>query len=357
MGKHHPLSPSSMRRAVNCPASVGRSEGLQQETSSYAEEGTAAHEVLDLCLLSGIKAKDATENAEMVAAIDMAVDFIDSLPAPVLEGVEDYIPPDPEVPDLGGTVDYFRVYDSTLHIVDYKHGAGVNISPQGNEQMLSYGILIRRKYRLNLDHVNLTIIQPRAPGDPVQTWETTPDALNDFEAVIRQIQNDPHRAKCGDWCRWCPARDVCPELHVETLKAAQAEFANMSPKQLAELWLLSDAIKAKLAAIPTRLLDEMKLGKTFKGIKAVRTFGNRTWRDGDAEILAELKKVKVPKTKATVAKLLTPPQLEKLLGSDERFRHLVHKQDKGYAIAKDSDRRQAVDLGVSEFTAIVEKKQ
>ena len=353
MAKHRRLSPSKIRRCINCPKSIKRSEGLKLEVSRYAEQGTRAHDALESCLLSGVKAESVTRDAEMAASVKVAVDFIDSLPTAVAEAVEDYIPPSPELPDLGGTVDYFRVYEDTLHIVDFKYGAGVAVSPEGNEQLMSYAILVRRKYGLIPVTIKLTIVQPRAPGPAIQTWETSPKALDDFEAVIRRIRDEPDKVRCGDWCRWCPSRDTCPELQIELLHAAQVEFVDMSNTELARLFLIADAIKAKLSELPRILLVAMKRGEIFDGIKAVNSIGCRAWAGSEEEIFTGLKAAKIPRTKSTESKLLSPPKLKKALGSDEKFKHLVYRSDNGPIVVKATDRRRAVDPSVSEFPPLV----
>ncbi|MCH8328897.1 MAG: DUF2800 domain-containing protein, partial [Nanoarchaeota archaeon] len=47
---HSKIGASSMYRWSNCPGSVKLSEGMTSESSIYAIEGTAAHEVVGLAL-------------------------------------------------------------------------------------------------------------------------------------------------------------------------------------------------------------------------------------------------------------------------------------------------------------------
>ena len=53
---HARLSPSAAGRWTKCPGSIRLVESLNvvDESSFAAEEGTAAHELLELCLLEGL---------------------------------------------------------------------------------------------------------------------------------------------------------------------------------------------------------------------------------------------------------------------------------------------------------------
>ena len=47
---HAKLSPSSAYRWIACPGSIRLSAGIPDTSSVFAEEGTAAHELCELCL-------------------------------------------------------------------------------------------------------------------------------------------------------------------------------------------------------------------------------------------------------------------------------------------------------------------
>jgi len=58
MGVHALLSPSGMPAAIRCLAKPHRERGLPDQSSSFADEGTAAHFLLEQCLLENKDAKD-----------------------------------------------------------------------------------------------------------------------------------------------------------------------------------------------------------------------------------------------------------------------------------------------------------
>lgn len=57
MTTHAKLSPSSASRWMACPGSVARCEGLPDESSKFADEGTAAHDLAARCLTDGSDAQ------------------------------------------------------------------------------------------------------------------------------------------------------------------------------------------------------------------------------------------------------------------------------------------------------------
>lgn len=82
---HAQLSPSSAERWITCPGSVALCRNLPDSSSSYADEGTAAHDLAAKCLESG---KDAAEfigetvdkgfvvDSTMAGYVQQYVDFV-----------------------------------------------------------------------------------------------------------------------------------------------------------------------------------------------------------------------------------------------------------------------------------------
>lgn len=72
---HAQLSPSSAERWMTCPGSVALSKGAPDDSSSFADEGTDAHELAAKCLESGKDAADfigETMGKGNVVGADMA---------------------------------------------------------------------------------------------------------------------------------------------------------------------------------------------------------------------------------------------------------------------------------------------
>ena len=241
---HSKFSASGAERWFNCPGSVELSEGIPDKPNVWAEEGTKAHEVLEALLLTYIrggsvhldKADGYTE--EMISHGMVAADFIFKMgqrsDAEVLcekKVYLDFIHPEMFGTYDGAVLDHF----GTLHVFDYKFGAGHSVSPTKNLQMIFYGIGLAHKFQWNFKRVRLWIIQPRIKGyDGPVYWELTMDELKSyiirFERAAAQAIATPHLYREGSWCHWCKAKVKCPlkqqakdEKVIEIFKTNQGE--------------------------------------------------------------------------------------------------------------------------------------
>lgn len=205
-----------------------------------------------------------------------------------------------------------------LTVLDYKHGQGVGVDvcyreevadprsgemmtvENGNEQELYYALGAARDVGWAFETLDLVIVQPRhrhSEGS-VRRWSTTKAYLREFEARLREaaiaVEKPNQPLKAGDWCTFCPAAAVCPELREEAFRVASLEFAKdwgeddsvatssaeTSDEDLAlrmkAIPLLDIFIKsAKAEAI--RRLSESETGEACFG-KLVRGKANRAFR-------------------------------------------------------------------------------
>lgn len=237
--KHSKFSASGSERWFNCPGSVALSEGLPDKESVWAKEGTKAHEILEeymqliLTGAYGIKF-DPKIPVEMVQHARDAGDFILSLHKKIeLSEVQvetrihlPFIHPEMFGTFDGAVIDYF----GTLHVFDYKYGAGVAVSPKENLQMIFYGLGLAAKFNWNFKKVRLWIIQPRIKGyDGPTFWELT---MQELLSYIIRFQSAVHRVIAqsevyveGSWCHWCKAKTVCPLKKQAKREMAIAAFS------------------------------------------------------------------------------------------------------------------------------------
>ncbi len=241
---HSKFSASGAERWFMCPGSVELSEGRPDKDSIWSLEGTLAHEVLEAHLkmeLSGyskierlqyqeiIKNKAVTQ--EMITHARHASGFI--VETAIKEKTEevlvetriylDFIHPEMFGTFDGAVVDVF----GTLHVFDYKYGAGVGVSPKGNLQMVFYGIGLAHRYKWNFKKVRLWIIQPRIRGyDGPAFWDISikelKDYVDEFKGAVQDVLHQPDLYVEGGHCHWCKAKSVCP-LKLEK-KQKEAEF-------------------------------------------------------------------------------------------------------------------------------------
>lgn len=111
----------------------------------------------------------------------------------------------------GAVVEHF----GTLHVFDYKYGAGKMVSPKENLQMIFYAIGLAHRYHWNFKRVRVWIIQPRIKGyDGPLFWDVPILDLRTYVARFREaverVEREPDTYVEGTYCHWCKAKPVCP---------------------------------------------------------------------------------------------------------------------------------------------------
>lgn len=134
---HAILSASSSKRWLNCTPSARLEQNFPNESSVYAEEGTAAHALGEYKLRKYLHERvqrptSEYENEEMEANTDIYAEFIistverikETCPHPLVM-VEERLDYSYLVPSGFGTGDCVIIADGTLYVMDYKNGKGV----------------------------------------------------------------------------------------------------------------------------------------------------------------------------------------------------------------------------------------
>lgn len=90
--KHAKLSPSSAHRWLVCPGSVALCETVPNTSSVYADTGTAAHSLAEMCFAQSKDAKDfigtdipvgelvVPVDEDMASAVQVYLDYVRRLP-------------------------------------------------------------------------------------------------------------------------------------------------------------------------------------------------------------------------------------------------------------------------------------
>ena len=150
MGKHALLSASSSHRWLSCPPSARLSERFEDKASEYAQEGTDAHSLCEYKLRRalGMEVANPTENLgfyneEMERCAEDYTLYVLELLGEVRQTCKDPVVLIEQRLDYSrfvesgfGTGDCVVIADGTLYVIDYKHGKGVEVSAQGNPQMM-----------------------------------------------------------------------------------------------------------------------------------------------------------------------------------------------------------------------------
>ena len=258
---HAILSASSSKRWLNCTPSARLEQNFPNESSVYAEEGTAAHALGEYKLRKYLhervqRPSSEYENEEMEANTDIYAEFIistverikETCPHPLVM-VEERLDYSYLVPSGFGTGDCVIIADGTLYVMDYKNGKGVFVSCDHNPQMMLYalGAYHAYGYLYNIKQVSMTIIQPRLEN--ISTYECSVEELLDWaETYVRPRAKLAFEGKGeqvpGDWCRFCRARTSCKACAEEALALVKEEFLDLDEGVLTDEAEETDATAA-----------------------------------------------------------------------------------------------------------------
>lgn len=380
---HSEYGASKASRILACPGSVCLCHGLDDIPGPYAEEGTQAHALAELCLRQGVDAEahlnsrtaDGYVSEDMVDAVQVYLDYVRGEHAR-LEGSELLIEQSFDLgwlgEDLRGTNDAtVRQPFGHMVVTDYKHGAGVAVPAEDNSQLLYYGAGALRE-SVSVESVTLTIVQPRALGESIDEWETTPQYIEAWaedvlkpgmahaRALLQEGMDAAVQHLCeGDHCQFCLAKSRCPKLRDHVLAMAELSFDpiqeqrkiilpdpyEMDGPRLARAIDLGDLLALWLKALREEARSRLHQGAEVPGYKLVEGRASRKWADEHAAAQA------LPPEVATVSTLRTVAQAEKaakkLLGMKaadftQQFGALIEVR-RGVSLAPVSDKRQAID--------------
>lgn len=375
--KHSPLGASGASRWMLCPGSVGQSEGIVDEESEFALEGTAAHMLGEDCL---IKKKEAWEYIggmvaiyEIIVTKDMAdavQSYIDLLNEwhPERHQGNSWIERGFHCPTIHkwfyGTADFVHLTeDNVLHVWDYKHGAGIVVEATGNPQCSYYAAGILEDLGLwdHVDDVVIHIVQPRGwhMDGPHRTWEITTDYLDAWlfdECVpsmeIAEVSRD---TTPGTWCRFCPARSRrCPSI-----MAAMAELEEMlimalgkekgaeelTPAQVGRLMDLQELGKIVFKAAGKTAYGMLNAGVEVPGMKLVAARTNREYKDKNKKGITVEAAAKKAFGKKCMSKpvLMSPAQLDSLPNGKAFTALWAFKPEGKLTVAIEGDPRRRVN--------------
>ena len=253
---------STAERRIACPGSYQLEQKLppsaKNNSSEYADEGTALHEAMSYILQNDVTDLDQVLGMTFGAdpdrnpdgyvmtddlvehALAPCVDFFDALvDESEAEGGLDFLVEQqvqmPGIPGAFGTADIIARTTKRTMIVDWKFGVGVPVKAsyvdgedmeRPNYQLAYYA----RAALFSLPHmgeespdwpVDLYIVQPRGrdinPEQPYTHYQTTVKELEEYRrvlvaAVAEAMGDNPRVRKSGKegHCRFCPAKTICP---------------------------------------------------------------------------------------------------------------------------------------------------
>ena len=369
---HATLGPSSAARWISCPASVALSAELPErdDSSPYAEEGTAAHALAEIearYRLLGMD--DARHRADLdewrvrysadyseseimrfiTRYVDRVEEALDSHPHSVLL-LEQRM--DTGVPGCWGTGDAVVVSPEHIHVLDLKYGRGVAVSAEGNPQLRLYALGAMNEFGDLLGEVrsvSYSIVQPRLGEESTETLNT-PELLewrdNTVLPAVKLIDKGERVfGPSESACRWCP---VAGECRVRRDFLTREEFGDpdlLSDAEMGEELSRVKQLRHWCDSVEKAGLDRAYSdGRTIPGWKVVRSNGRRVITDATRaiELLTEAGH---PSDEVSSVKLKGIGELEKLVGKSlsDVLGGLIIKTEGKPSLVPASDRRRALD--------------
>lgn len=340
MAKHAYLAASASERWLKCPPSAKLCAQEEDRGSSYAQQGTDAHELAAYLAEKalGRSSRDPTEDltyydAEMQEAAEGYAAFVmeqvaeaKKLCADPLVCIEQTLDFSKWVEHGFGTGDCVIVADDLLHIVDLKYGLGVLVTASGedgsgNSQLKCYalGALDTFGDLYDIRRIRLSIYQPRR--DNVDTFELSKeDLLKWADEVLAPIARLAYEGKgdftAGEHCQFCKVKASCrkrAEYSMELAKYDFAEAPTLDAEEIAAILPQIDSLVSWAEDIKSYALEQALSGVHYPGFKVVEGRSNRKYID-----------------EAAVAKVVSDagydPYEKKLLGITAMQRQLGKKR-------------------------------
>lgn len=365
---HSRYSASASARWLTCPGSIFLTEKIPGSGSSkYAAEGTAAHNLAEMCLRTGRDASDFLDEELQVEDYEFTVDeaFADAVQVylDIVRGYAQgaiYAGYEKQVNYAGyigaedgeafGTSDTVILKKDLLIIADLKFGRGGKVDAADNSQLALYGLGALDMIENDLvlcEHmpkrVLMVISQPRVVKAPLE-WEVSVEELRamapEFRAAVeRCIDARLEWADTPEWwakftratekgCQYCKRDATCPTSRADVTRtthkgvpASPEEFADMDTVQVSEAteaaWLGATFLKLERVEdwcknVRAEIERRNFAGETVPNTKVVLgKKPNRTWDDPEA-VEAALKAMRLKHEQMYTYKLIGPAGAEKL---------------------------------------------
>jgi hypothetical protein len=371
---HSKWSASGFESIMLCPGKKVLEQGKPDNTSKYAAEGTAAHQVLTWALQ---EERPATAyigrvieadgfvfevDQDMAGHVQVCVDYANDLKgddgtifADIRVNYSSYLGVAEQ--EAWGTADVIVCRGTEVIVVDFKYGMGVEVDAERNPQMSLYGLGALQAYHglvADFETVRMAISQPRIKRAPsewdcsveeLETWgrSTARSAVVSCKLAIEFKNDTPVEPELWEQtylrpsekaCKFCRAKATCPALRAEVADTVGLTPTPATPEEFADLVVLADSLKPEAGeddaawiaaclskvdliedwckAIRAETERRLLAGDNVPGFKLVQgKRGARQWTD--AKVAEEtLKTMRVKLEDMYDFKLISPTTADKL---------------------------------------------
>lgn len=252
---HAFLSPSGMPAALRCHVKPWREKDMPDQRNEASDEGTAAHFLMEQCLLQNCEAAtfmgcsiavgeetgfhaqgSFPVGQEMAREVQKALDVLHS----VADGATIY--PEQKLSiefitgeeDATGTADAVVIKSRTAFVFDLKYGRGVQVFAEGNEQVLIYGAAAVADFDPlgEIEQIELHILQPRL--NHFDVWKLSVAEMNERIEAIRQASalilagEEGLTAVPGEkQCKFCKVKATCHENRDHLIQLVTEDFVDL----------------------------------------------------------------------------------------------------------------------------------
>lgn len=273
---HHEFSPSRLEQFRLCPGSYYMQQGLPEETSEWAEEGTLLHKAVETEDLSILK----TDEQKMVA--EKSIDFVRKISAGAsMIFKEERV----DIKDSNGAlltygfVDIGFVKNNELTIIDLKFGYTPVKDVSRNIQLATYAVGAMQRY--GVSECKAIVYQPRIGQKSEYVFKYAAAIIENIRAIISKAKDRNLVLNASeDACRYCRARLNCPafRLNFQRLSACRPDYDLSDIPTLVSLYEASKEAKSFIneveAAVKKVIEEKGSCGKfifqTTEGSREVK---------------------------------------------------------------------------------------
>ena len=371
MAAHAILSASASHRWLSCPPSARLCADKEDTASEYALQGTDAHTLCEHKLKKaiGMKTRNPTKNLsyydeEMEQCAEEYATFCSSVVEEVKQNckdpvvlIEQRLDFSQYVPEGFGTGDCVIIGDGTLHVIDYKHGKGVEVMADNNPQMMCYALGALNLFDgiYDISEVSMTIFQPRREN--VSTFVMKKEDLYSWAETVlaptaKLAFDGEGEFKAGSHCQFCKVKATCRKRMEYNMEMAKYDFempATLKEAEIAVILTKADELVAWAADVKEYALQQAVSGTHYDGFKVVEGRSNRKYTDEDAVAEVVKNAGKDPYEKkllgiTAMTSVLGKKKFEELLGA------YVYKPQGKPTLVPESDKRPAINTAKEDFS-------
>lgn len=353
---HSKFSASSSHRWMTCPGSMVLESTQPNSSSSYADEGSAAHWVASEVLLGNLTlagavgqdwwlsegGKPVRITQDMCDHVQTYIDTVKTYGGELLveQRVHYHNWLGCKKEEAFGTSDAVIMDGDLITIVDLKFGMGVRVFAEENPQLMLYALGALYEFEMlgDFKRARMVISQPRLGHH--DEWECDVAELHAFAAraktAVAEVQSAGKLEALAlysklhvdeEACRFCKAKAVCPALAAEVREAVTPSPA-VTPEDFDDLTTTAiphdyvrlgvamskvDLVEGWCKAVRAEVERRLLAGDEVPGFKLVEgKRGNRAWSDREAALEA-MKSMRLKHEDIYSYSLNGPAPMEKLL--------------------------------------------